>query len=337
MLGLASSGTTTGQTKVTFESVARRVRRPDPLFSHLNYHASSVQLIGCSLDHALACFALYDGLLHCKMSILAKPLQVHLQTVVDAHNVSNLVLVPSAMRVLHPQIAATRQAQAQRLSLLHGGDRCEDSLKLQWIELLGSKNVLEMYSMTEGFGATLIRGDAWLRHPGSVGRGLNCEIEIRGPGGDVLGANQSGEIFLRRLAATSASREFRSVGDVGCLDSDGYLYVTGRRSDLIIVGGENASISEIERCLHAHPNVSAAVVLPEPHTLLGHIPIAYVEGTDVAAGAIRTWCRSHLAPSSVPVRIHVSDRLPRTRTGKLVRSAKVLRQWAAPVMSGPDE
>ncbi len=108
----------------------------------------------------------------------------------------------------------------------------------------------------ERLGSLTIRGDEWLRHPGSVGKPRNCEVAIFDDGGNEVAPGQVGEVFMRSSISRQPSYvgsgpllrrigDFLSVGDLGYLDSDGYLYLADRRSDVIIVGGANVYPQEV--------------------------------------------------------------------------------------------
>ena len=116
------------------------------------------------------------------------------------------------------------------------------------------------------------------------------------------------------------------TGDIGKIDDDGFLYVTGRKKEMLIVGGENVFPREIEEVLDNHPAVSASAVIGRQDDSRGEVPIAFVELCDdhpFDAGEARTYCRKNLPPFKVPRNIHVVDKLPRNPTGKILRRALV--------------
>ena len=150
--------------------------------------------------------------------------------------------------------------------------------------------------MTEGLGLTAIRGDEWLEHPGSVGKGYrDAEIRVIGPAGDDVPAGELGEIYLRSptsgmyrylggapLLPTTADG-FGTAGDIGRLDADGYLYVVDRRVDMIITGGVNVFPAEVETALSEHPDIADVVVVGLADPEWGRRVHAIVEPTDPAA------------------------------------------------------
>lgn len=138
-----------------------------------------------------------------------------------------------------------------------------------------------MYAMTECIGMTSIRGDEWLRHPGSVGK-MHCgRVSIRDEDGHELPTGEIGEIFMswgdnsprviyKNIPPLPTDSEgFRSVGDMGYVDAEGYLYFADRRSDMIVTGGENVFAAEVEMVLKKHPKVVDAVVIGPAGSRLG--------------------------------------------------------------------
>ena len=152
------------------------------------------------------------------------------------------------------------------------------ALLRRWFDLLSPQQVVMAYGMTENFGVTALRGDEWLEHPGSVGRGFgDTEICILDSARNPVATGELGDIYLRapmrglplsRWGTTlpSAPDGFQSAGDIGYLDADGYLYVTDRRADLIITGGANVYPAEVESALaeHAKSPTWSSSVSPTP-------------------------------------------------------------------------
>ena len=166
----------------------------------------------------------------------------------------------------------------------------------------------------------------------SVGRPLpGIELEIRGPGGEALGAGQSGRICVRggQVSAEYAGlgravddRGFFDTRDDGYLDADGYLFVSGRTDDTIIRGAENIAPAEIEDVLLRHPAVLDAVVFGVPDQEWGQrIEAAVVPRpeTDLDPADLREFTLQALRSSKTPDRFWLLDELPRTETGKLLR------------------
>lgn len=161
---------------------------------------------------------------------------------------------------------------------------------------------------------------------------------------NLLGPNEEGEIILTgpnlmrgyyklddqthevitRITPPGGNKPLRAfrTGDIGKLDPDGFLYITGRKKEMLIVGGENVFPREIEEVLNTHPAVAASAVVGKHDDMRGEIPIAFVELNEDAAfdeASIRNHCRESLAQFKVPKEIHVLEQLPRNPTGKIMR------------------
>jgi bile acid-coenzyme A ligase len=186
-------------------------------------------------------------------------------------------------------------------------------LKRAWLDWLGPDRVIEVYGGSEGVGITAITGSEWLERPGSVGRPLGCAVHILDAEGTRLGSGETGEIYFASLQG-SAEDAFEyvggkmrkgpagsvSLGDNGWLDEEGFLYVIGRRTDLILRGGENVYPAEIEEALSECEGVAACVVIGLPHQDLGESIHALIEVQDPAR-----------PPSEAALRAHVAARLDR--------------------------
>lgn len=166
---------------------------------------------------------------------------------------------------------------------------CPAWLKRVWIDLLGPERLWELYGATEGQAATYIRGDEWLEHPGSVGRPGRGEIKVFDPEGNEVAPGQIGELFLRPDEGATATYRYigaearrlpggwESVGDIGWIDRDGYVYLSDRRTDLILSGGANVYPAEVEGAILEHPQVLSCVVVGLPDEDLGQSVHAVVQ------------------------------------------------------------
>lgn len=232
-----------------------------------------------------------------------------------------------------PEMLAGRDLTALR-SILHSAAPCPDWLKRRTIEIFGAEKVVEFYGATE-VGGTMIRGDEWLAHPGSVGKpGPATIIEIRGDDGRVLAPGDVGEIWVKPPAPPTATYRgaemrrtddgFVSVGDLGSLDDDGYLYIADRRADLIISGGANVYPAEVEAALLAHPLIDDVAVIGLGDAEWGqrvHAIVQPAAGATVAGVELDAHCRGQLAAYKVPRSWELVEELPRDPSGKIRRSA----------------
>lgn len=218
--------------------------------------------------------------------------------------------------------------------LLHTSAPCPAWLKRQTIEGFGAEVVWEFYGATE-VGGTMIRGDEWLERPGSVGRPFpGVEAAVRDPDtGADLETGEIGELFLRppagpRFRYRGADERivdgFVSVGDLGSVDADGYLYLSDRRKDLIITGGVNVYPAEVEAALLEHPCVADVGVIGLADPEWGQIVHAVVQpapSSHPTEEDLKAFCRERLAPHKVPRSFELVDDLGRDPSGKLRRSA----------------
>jgi bile acid-coenzyme A ligase len=161
---------------------------------------------------------------------------------IERWQATSIVLVPTMMlRIWRlPEALRTAADLSSLGAMLHTGAPCPTWLKRAWIDWLGPDRVLELYGGTELQAGTLINGAEWLAHPGSVGRVVFGEIEIRDLDNQMLPPGEAGEIWMRRGPKPRSTAEgWESLGDIGYLDSEGYLYITDRLDDMMVVGGAN--------------------------------------------------------------------------------------------------
>jgi len=260
-------------------------------------------------------------------------------------------------RVTHTQVVPTMLVRILKLDrevrdrydlsslecLVHAAAPCPEEVKREVIGWLGPI-VDEYYAGTEGSGLTFIGSRDWLAHPGSVGRPVTGIPHICDELGNQLPARTPGLIYFEQPVApfeyhgdaekTRASRHpehpnWTTLGDVGYLDKDGYLYLTDRQNFMIISGGVNIYPAEIENVLIMHDKVLDVAVFGLPEPEMGQFIQAVVQvmpgvepGAELAE-ELRTYARGQLAGYKVPRRIDFRDELPRLATGKMAK--RVLR------------
>jgi len=202
---------------------------------------------------------------------------------------------------------------------------------------LPGADVLNSYGMTEGGHATFTMDpEAARTRPGAVGR-PTPPVEVRivdgagqpcptGEVGEVLTRNPAGHREYYRDAAATARQwagGWLHTGDLGHLDADGYLYIVGRRKEMIVRGGMNVYADDVEAALQAHPDVVEAAVAGIPHAVLGEDVGAWIvlrPGSGTTAEAVVEFARGSLADFKVPRRVEVVGELPRNAGGKVVKS-----------------
>jgi long-chain acyl-CoA synthetase len=231
--------------------------------------------------------------------------------------------------------------------VIHAAAPCPVPVKEQMIEWFGPI-LLEYYAATEGNGCTFITSKDWLAHKGSVGRSVLSDIQILDDDGRPCPVGVSGTVWFagatdfeyfndpEKTASTRRDEGRTStVGDVGYLDADGYLFLTDRKAHLIISGGVNIYPQETENLLVTHPAVLDAAVIGIPNEDLGEEVKAVVQLVDGVVGdaaleaALIGFCREHLAHFKCPRSVDFVGELPRLPTGKLYKGVLREQYWAA--------
>jgi long-chain acyl-CoA synthetase len=238
----------------------------------------------------------------------------------------------------------TRYDLSSLKAVVHAAAPCPADVKRRMIEWWGPI-LYEYYSATEGMGATFITSEEALAKPGSVGRAMVGTIHVLDEKGDELGPNQIGTISFSggplfeyhkdpvKTADAIDERGRGTVGDVGYVDEDGYLFLTDRKAFMIISGGVNIYPQEAENVLVTHPKVMDVAVLGVPDAEMGEQVKAVVQPIDWdAAGPaleeeLLAFCREHLAAYKCPKSIDFMEALPRLDTGKLYKQELRRRYW----------
>jgi long-chain acyl-CoA synthetase len=264
---------------------------------------------------------------------------------IDRHHVTNVHLVPTQLtRLLRLPDATRAQFSGESLRIVyHGAAPCPPDVKRRMIDWWGPK-LVEYYGGTEGAMLSTIDSADWLAHPTSVGKPWpTVQVLVLHDDGSPCAVGEEGTLYVRNLlgmdfeyhgdeAKTAAAHREPGVftlGDVGYLDTDGYLHLSDRRIDLIISGGVNIYPAEIEGVLQVHPAVRDAAVFGIPNDEFGEEVKAAVElepGHDASpalASELLEHCRANLAGYKVPRSIDFEAALPRHPTGKLYK--RVLR------------
>lgn len=260
---------------------------------------------------------------------------------IEAHGITHTHMVPTMFHRLLALPSELRQGfeLSSLRYLLHGAAPCPIELKRALIEWLGPV-VFEYYGATEGVG-TFVDSETWLRKPGTVGQPEpRDQIKILDDGGSELPPGAVGTVYLKSLGATrftyhkdaakteSAFRgDYYSVGDLGYLDEDGYLFLTDRSANLIISGGVNIYPAECDAVLVTHPAVHDVAVIGVPNAEWGEEVKAVVElelGHEPSAELERElieYCRARLAHYKCPRSVDFVKKLPRYDSGKLSKHA----------------
>ena len=259
---------------------------------------------------------------------------------VERHSISHAFFVPTMFQRMLAVPGRDRFDVSSLRFVLHGAGPCTAAVKHQMFDWFGPV-IHEIYAASEGPG-TWITPDEWLAHPGSVGKVDPARLQIRDDDGRVAGPDVEGTVWFasttpfryhgdpEKTAAThDATGEWYTVGDRGRIDADGYLFLTGRSAEVIIVGGVNLYPARIDEVVQAHPDVVDGAAFGLPDEELGEVvAVAVVPRPDAVEGIderVIAACRAELGSQMTPRRVVVVDELPRSDAGKLYRRRLVER------------
>jgi bile acid-coenzyme A ligase len=253
---------------------------------------------------------------------------------IEAHRADVVYLVPTMMKRIWalPVEVRERYDLSSLRVVWHLAEPCPPWLKEAWIGWLGPERIVELYAGTEAQLATVITGTEWLAHRGSVGRPREGHVRICDPEGNELPAGAEGEVWLRSgrdrptyryigAEARTLPGGWESLGDVGWLDDDGYLYLGDRLGDMILTGGSNVYPAEVEAALLEHPAVAGCAVIGLPDDDLGNRVHAIVQADPVAVPEpeLLAFVGERLTRYKVPRTVEYVDHPLRDDAGKLRR------------------
>lgn len=270
---------------------------------------------------------------------------------VERYGVTLSQVVPTMfIRLLKlPEATRAKYDVSSLQTVVHAAAPCPAEVKAQMIAWWGPI-IHEYYAGTEGNGFVYCNSEDWLAHKGTVGKALIGTIHILGDDGEELPVGEPGTVYFGGEAAaafeyhndpakTKSSRDpkgrgWSTLGDVGRLDEDGFLYLTDRKAYMIITGGVNVYPQEAENVLAMHPKVADAAVFGVPNDDFGEEVKAVVQpismddaGSDLERELI-AYCREHLADVKCPRSIDFRPELPRHPTGKLYKRILKDEYWA---------
>jgi acyl-CoA synthetase (AMP-forming)/AMP-acid ligase II len=264
---------------------------------------------------------------------------------IERHHVTHAQFVPTMfVRMLKLPAAVRERYDVSSLQcVIHAAAPCPVDVKHRMMEWFGPI-IHEYYGGTEGFAGTTIGPQEWLAHPGSVGIPM-APVHVVGEDGQELPVGECGELYFEggpdfeyfkdpaKTASVYNDRGWRSLGDMGYVDRDGFLYLTDRSTFTIVSGGVNIYPQEAENLLVMHPKLVDAAVFGVPNDEFGEEVKAVVQPADgVVPGPeleaeLLDYCRAHLAGYKCPRTVEFDRELPRDPNGKLYKRRIRERYW----------
>jgi len=303
----------------------------------LGFRCDQVQLVCGAMSHNAPFTWAQNGLFEGNRLVLMERFDaVRALQAIDKFKVGFTMLVPTMMVRMYDHLEESGARLDSLHALYHTGAPCAGWLKQAWIGVLGPDRVTEMYGSGENTGQTTITGAEWLENRGSVGRGFETAIRIYSPDRRLLPTGETGEIFMLPDDPSGRSEYlgpdvpvaerdadgFQSIGDVGWLNEEGYLYLAGRRDDVINTGGVKVHPETIEAVLINHPGIADAVVYGIDDRDWGQKVVAAIvpkPGGVLTAEELHTFCEARLSHAEVPKLVHFRENLPRDGFGKIRR------------------
>ena len=266
---------------------------------------------------------------------------------IEMHKISCGQFVPTHfVRMLKlPQAVRTKYDVSSMRSAIHAAAPCPVPVKEQMIAWWGPV-IFEYYAGTEGNGFCWINSQNWLTHKGSVGQAVSGTLRICDEDGEEVPPRTEGAVYFEggppvnyhnapeKTAESYNQHGWTTLGDVGWVDEKGYLYLTDRKSFMIISGGVNIYPQEIENLLITHPKVADAAVVGAPHEEMGEQVVAVIQPLDwtadqaLLAEELMAFARANLSHVKSPRRIDFMAELPRHATGKLYKRLIRDAYWA---------
>jgi bile acid-coenzyme A ligase len=331
-----ATGGSTGQPKLI---VLQNPAEYDPDGTQSILKPRGCVLVPGPLYHAAPFGSLTQGLLAGVEVVLMRRFDAsRCLELIERHHVEQVLFVPTMMHRIW------RLPDAERLGrdvsslrvVFTGGSPCPPWLMRAWIEWLGADVMHDIYGPSERIGGTHITGREWLAHPGSVGKPTHgARIRILDPAtGRDVPPGEVGEVYMMPAGGRGSTYRYvgaearatadgwESVGDMGYLDADGYLYLTDRRTDMILSGGRNIYPAQVEAALDAHPAVQSSAVIGLPDEDLGQHIHAIVQASAPLTGEeLRNHLRERIVHYSIPRSFEFVDHPLRDEAGKV-------RRWA---------
>lgn len=330
-----TSGGSTGRPKLIVDLSPARC---DPEIAENGMQPGGTTLVPGPLYHAGPFITAWQQLLCGGTVVIMEKFEARLALeLIERHRVDWVLFVPTMMQRIWrlPEAERSRFDLSSLRRVMCTGAPSPAWLKRAWIEWLGPEKIYEAYGGTERIAGTLTSGTEWLERPGSVGRATGGrKLRTQRPDGSACDPHEVGEVFMlppggqgstyRYIGAEAATTSdgWETLGDMGYLDEDGYLYLVDRKADMILVGGANVYPAEIEAALDAHAAVRSSAVIGLPDEDLGNRIHAIVDATQsVSEQALREHLTKLLAPNKLPRSFEFVNEPLRDDAGKVRRSA----------------
>jgi len=349
---LYSSGTTGRPKGIKKEFESKPIDEPNPFLRVLcatmcGMNADTVYLSPAPLYHAAPLrFNMMVTILGGTSIIMESFDAEQFLALVDKHRITQSQLVPTMfVRMLKlPDEVRARYDVSSLKGAIHAAAPCPVDVKAKMIEWWGPI-LIEYYAGSEGNGVTVSSSQDWLTHRGTVGRAVVGQVKILDENDAEVPTGEIGTVYFagapdfsyhndpEKTKRAYNSRGWSTLGDVGYLDGEGFLYLTDRKSYMIISGGVNIYPQETEDVLITHPDVADVAVFGVPNEEMGEEVKAVVQPHDMAKAdealkeQLILFCRTQLSPIKCPRSIDFEAELPRTPTGKLVKRHLRDRYW----------
>ncbi|KAA0960100.1 AMP-binding protein [Microbacterium sp. ANT_H45B] len=336
------SGGSTGAPKLIVSTLPARYGSLAPFAPLVRMRSQGISIIPTPLSHNMGLlFGTLTLLTGGEVVILPRFTPESFVRVIDERRATWAIAVPTMLHRTERLLTEGGLADLSSLEAVAvGASACPQRLKEFWADRLGPERMIEFYSTTENQVIALADGGTWRSHPGSVGRVVVGELEVRDDTGAAVPEGTVGELWMRRGATepipyrylgAQARRDddgWDSVGDLGSI-RNGYVYLADRASDMIIVGGSNVYPAEVEAALEEHPSVQSSCVIGLPDDEYGSRLHAIVQASSpLTAEELIAHLRERLTPYKIPRTYTWTASAIRDDAGKVRRSA-----WREKVLS----
>lgn len=332
---MASSGST-GRPKL-IKCAIRGVVADDPAAVQLRTDGSTI-LVTSPLYHVNGFAFASPPILEGSRSIVMEKFDAAAAVaLIERHQVTLAVMVPTMLQRIASLDGVRAEQFASLQTLVYGGAKIPEWLVDRWLELVPPEVFTFTYGSSERIGLVTMTGADWGDHRGATGQAVDATISIRDDDGAELGPDEIGHIFMRPDEPDAGVFQyigmptpeptydgFYTIGDLGWLDADGFLYIADRRKDMIVTGGANVFPAEVESALSEHRGVLDQVVVAVADDEWGQRVHAIVQPVDPTrppgVEELRAHCKERLAAYKVPKTYEIVDRIPRTEAGKINRT-----------------